>query len=138
MKVFKIYSDIKFDLQNSKKDLLYIANSQLKPIPEIKRLITIFIPAFFLQTNLYLFFIFRKDFSFAKYLFIICFNIYSFNFFFLITEKKLFLQYISAPNPYRQFMLNEILNNKQRVTPHTLATVAKINKKVLTQYEFKE
>ncbi len=76
--------------------------------PQIfKRLFFILVPVYLFQSNLFLFFVFRKNITLSKYMGIILFNILGINSFFMILEKKLFFEYISKPNPCSKYMREE-------------------------------
>jgi hypothetical protein len=104
-----------FTINHYFKNRLRIRTSEKKEIinekiykPEIfLRFFYVLMPTFYLQSNLFLFIVYRKDFSLTKYFMIFLFNIVTLNLFCLYVEKKLFLQYISKPNPYSKFMREE-------------------------------
>jgi hypothetical protein len=101
-KIYELYGNtirgsVKKELDNKK-----IYNPQI-----FKRLYFILLPTYIIQSNLILFFIFRKNTTLSKYMGIIFFNIWAINFFFMVLEKKIFFEYISKPNPCSKFMREE-------------------------------
>jgi hypothetical protein len=89
--------------QNKKELVNY---NLLKPNPFF-RLFYIFMPIYFIQSNILLFIMFRKNFTLSKYFGIFLFNILSLNLFCLCLEKNLFFEYISKPMPYSKYMRQE-------------------------------
>jgi hypothetical protein len=78
--------------------------------PQIfKRLYFILLPVYLFQSNLILFYVYRKNVTLSKYMWIMLFNIYAINFFCIVLEKKLFFEYISKPNPCSKYMREEYI-----------------------------
>ena len=101
-KIFELYGNklkgpVKKELDNKK-----IYNPQV-----FKRLYFILFPTYLVQSNLILFFVFRKNATLSKYMGILFFNLWAINYFFIVLEKKIFFDYISKPNPCSKFMREE-------------------------------
>ena len=97
---------------------------------------SIILPIYLLNSNIYLFFVLRKDFSVFKYFIIYLFNILSITIIFTHTDKKLFIQYAGKPNPYAKFMRQEFLKNKNYVTEKSYLRIEKINNELDKKYKF--
>lgn len=77
----------------------------------------------------------RKDFSIFKYFIVFSFNLLSLSYFFTFTDKKIFIEYISKPNPYSKFMREEFLSKKDQVTARSYKMVENINDKINSTYK---
>jgi hypothetical protein len=94
----------KFSKNKKELDNLIIYKPQI-----FSRLFFVLLPVYLIQSNLILFFVFRKNITLSKYMGIILFNLFGINYFCLVLEKKLFFEYISKPNPCSKYMREEYI-----------------------------
>lgn len=64
-------------------------------------------PAYFLNSNILISFIYRKQTPLFKITAMLFFNLFSIYIFFLHLDRKNFMNYIAKPNPYSSFMREE-------------------------------
>jgi hypothetical protein len=84
-----------------------LVNIQLYKPQMYIRLFYILMPVYFLHSNLFIFFLFRRTFTLSKYVGIMLFNLISFNLFCLVLDKRIFFDHISRPLPYSKYMREE-------------------------------
>jgi hypothetical protein len=92
--------------KTNKKEL---DNLQIYKPQIFKRLFFILLPVYLMQSNVILFYVFRKNVTLSKYMGILLFNLFSINYVCLVLEKKLFFLYISKPNPCSKYMREEYI-----------------------------
>jgi hypothetical protein len=91
---------------------------------------------FLISSNIFYFFIMRKDNPIQKYLHITLINFFSTSTLFLILDKKIFYHYVKTPNPYAKFMREEFIKNEEQVSERSKNQMILIIKECNEKYEF--
>jgi hypothetical protein len=132
--VFTKYLELKSKLPED--DPFYYKKVKLYKPPSIFTFYMLFIPWYFFQCNLYIFWKLRADISFSKYVLILLFNILSLYVFYIHADKKIFMEYLKKPHPYSKYMREEFLKNKEKVTPSSYHRVQELDNKINSTYKF--
>lgn len=106
---------------------------QIKPLVYVN-FYQLFMPFYFINTNLFILFKLRSYFGLSKYFILFTFNIFSLYVCFFQVDKVIFEQYISKPNPYAKFMREEYLKSDLEISKKSRNKVKSINKIMINKY----